>query len=54
MSDIGKEWLKRIIKIPQTYGIDTSQQKVFTKEVFTQLWASYSYELRELIGLLTH
>ena len=54
MSDIGKEWLKKITKKPQTYGTDTSQHKIFTKEVFGQLWASYSFELRELIGLLTH
>lgn len=54
MSDTGKKWIKKITSKPSIFGTDTSQHKTLSRQVFSQLWGSYSYQLRELIGHLTY
>jgi hypothetical protein len=53
MSDTGKKWMKKIIIKPSTSGTTTAQHSLLSKEYFEGLWGTYSFELRELVGILT-
>lgn len=56
MSDVAKKWLKKIQgkgDVVEREEIDDRKYKKFNKEVFLQMWDSYNYSLRELIGILT-
>ena len=53
MSTIGSQWSKRTVRKSVEPRQVSIKSNLFTRETFSQLWKAYSYELRELVGLLT-
>jgi hypothetical protein len=54
MSTIGQEWMKKIEQKEIKSRTNSNKNHLFTKDTFEQIWRSYSFELRELVGRLTY